>query len=129
MHPTEFRFKRVFRGCNGLIASGPRHTTTTTVLVSVAGPVRGGGRQDLGLLVWSPAGEGVQTRSPKPWAHSFALKGHLLRLLAAWWIYIRNSYFCLRSTCIPLSLGLSGCLGGAMASSLQGLGILLLLQS
>ena len=34
---------------------------------------REGGRQGSGLLVWTPAGAGVQTSSPKPWAHSCSL--------------------------------------------------------
>ena len=38
------------------------------------GPGRGG-RQGLGLLVWTPAGAGVQTSSPKPWAHSCNFEG------------------------------------------------------
>ena len=154
MHPTEFRLKRVFRGCNGLIKNvcclyqnlsyfgffwsivvggtvrGPidrsiginrsksidpfgsdrseidrsidRGSGGSVVNVGLgrqrrrlslyikkaplcgngrglrthqscdlgfAGPGRGG-RQGLGLLVWTPAGAGVQTSSPKPWAHS-----------------------------------------------------------
>ena len=36
--------------------------------------------QGLGLLVWTPAGAGVQTSSPQPWAHSCNFEGSVVNV-------------------------------------------------